>query len=123
MTKLQPFFLTLDPQFSIIFILKKVSAIPKRVDHFNKKLTRPLLIVCSVVPLISQMFKFGGGEIMRSKGEYSLPAVVAGKDVMIRTDVVGSDIPLLLSRSAMKTTGVKMDMENDTANIFGKMFP
>ena len=67
-----------------------------------------------------KMFKFGGGEIMRSKGEYSLPAVVAGKDVMIRTDVVGSDIPLLLSRSAMKTAGVKMDMENDTANIFGK---
>ena len=67
-----------------------------------------------------KMFKFGGGEIMRSKGEYCLPAVVAGKDVMIRTDVVGSDIPLLLSRSAMKTAGVKMDMENDTANIFGK---
>ena len=65
-------------------------------------------------------FKFGGGEIMRSKGEYSLPAVIAGKDVMIRTDVVGSDIPLLLSRSAMKTAGVKMDMENDIANIFGK---
>ena len=57
---------------------------------------------------------------MRSKEEYSLPAVIAGKDVMIRTDVVGSDITLLLSRSAMKTGGVKMDMENDTANIFGK---
>ena len=67
-----------------------------------------------------KMLKFGGGEIMRSKGEYSLPAVVAGKDVLIRTDVVRSDIPLLLSRSAKKTAGVKMDMENDTANIFGK---
>ena len=32
-------FLTLDPQFSVIFILKKVSAIPKSVDHSNKKLT------------------------------------------------------------------------------------
>ena len=68
-------------------------------------------------------FKFGGEEIMRSKGEYSLPAVIAGKDVMIRTDVEGSDIPLLLSRSAMKTAGVKMDMENDIANILGRMFP
>ena len=66
------------------------------------------------------MFKFGGGEIMRSKGEHSLPAVVAGKDVMIRTDVVGSYTPLLLSRSAMKTAGVKTDMKNDTANIFGE---
>ena len=51
------------------------------------------------------MFKLDGGEIMRSKGEHRLPAVVAGKDVMIRTDLVGSDIPLLLSRSAMKTAG------------------
>ena len=67
------------------------------------------------------MFKFGGGEITRSKGEHSLPVVVAGKGVRIRTDVVGSDIPLLLSRSAMITAGVKMDMENDTANIFGKV--
>ena len=39
---------------------------------------------------------------------------------MIRTDLVGSDIPLLLSRSAMKTIGVKMDLGNDTANIIGK---
>ena len=37
-------------------------------------------------------FKFGGGEIMKSKREYCLPAVIAGKDVVIRTDVVGSDI-------------------------------
>lgn len=67
-----------------------------------------------------KIFKFGGGERLKSKGEYRIPAVIAGKDVWIKTNVVGSDIPLLLSRSAMKTAGVKMDMENDTANIFGK---
>ena len=60
-------------------------------------------------------FKFGGGERLKSKGEYSLPVVIAGKAVTIRTDVVESDIPLLLSRSAMKTAGV-----SDTAKIFGK---
>lgn len=65
-------------------------------------------------------FKFGGGERLGSKGEYNLPAMIAGKEVTIRTDVVESDIPLLLSRQAMKTASVKMDLENDTVNIFGQ---
>ena len=68
----------------------------------------------------TRTFKFGGGERLRSKGELKLPAVIAGKEVFIRTDVVDSDIPLLLSRRAMKTAGVKMDLESDTAMIFGK---
>ena len=63
-------------------------------------------------------FKFGGGERLKSKGEYNLPAVIAGKEVTIKTDIVVSDIPLLLSRQAMKTAGVKMDFESDTAQIF-----
>ena len=65
-------------------------------------------------------FKFGGGTCLKSKGEYCLPAFMAGLEVTIRTDVVDSDIPLLLSRSAMKRAGVKMDLESDTATILGK---
>ena len=66
-----------------------------------------------------RMFKFGGGTCLKSKGEYSLPAFMAGKAVTIKTDVVESDIPLLLSRGAMKKAAVKMDLENDTAIIMG----
>ena len=70
---------------------------------------------------ISQkIFKFGGGTRLKSQGEYSIPAVIAGKEVTIKTDVAGSDIPLLLSRTALKTASVKMDLEKDTATIFGK---
>ena len=65
-------------------------------------------------------FKFGGGTRLKSRAEYCLPAVIAGKEVTIKTDVVGSDIPLLLSRTAIKRAGVKMDLENDSATIFGK---
>ena len=65
-------------------------------------------------------FKFGGGKRLKSKGKYNLPAVIAGKEVTIKTDVVESDIPLLLSRQAMETAEVKMDLENDTAQIFDK---
>ena len=83
--------------------------------------------------------KFGAGERFKSKGEYNLPAAIAGKEVTIKTDVESDiplllskqamktagvkmdfDIPLLLSKHAMKTAGVKMDLESDTAQIFDK---
>ena len=55
------------------------------------------------------------GTCLKSKSEYSLPSVIAGKEVMIKTDVVESHIPLLLSRTAFK-----MDLENDSDTIIGK---
>lgn len=67
-----------------------------------------------------KMFKFGGGTRLKSEGEFAIPARIAGKDVTIITDVVDSDIPLLLSRTAMKTAGVKLNLEDDTAEILGK---
>ena len=67
----------------------------------------------------TKWFKSGGGEKLHSQGRYTIPAVLADKDVRIRTDVVDSDIPLLLSKSATKKAKVKMDLENDTAEIYG----
>ena len=67
-----------------------------------------------------RVFEFGGGTYLKSKGEYSLPSVVAGKEGMIKTDVVESDIPLLLSRTAMKKAAIKMDLENDTSTTMRK---
>ena len=42
------------------------------------------------------------------------------KKCLIETDVVESDIPMLMSRSAMKKAGMKLDLLNDKAEIFGK---
>ncbi|KAL5015625.1 hypothetical protein ScPMuIL_007295, partial [Solemya velum] len=60
-----------------------------------------------------RIFKFGGGTRLKSKYEYLIPAYIAGKNITIKTDVVDSDIPLLLSRSAMKKAetvcAVKLD--------------
>ena len=67
-----------------------------------------------------KVFKFGGGETLESKVSYQIPVVLAGRNVTIRTDVVTSDIPLLLSLQEMKNLGVKLDLVNDTAEIFGK---
>ena len=40
--------------------------------------------------------------------------------MLIQTDIVESDIPLLLSRSAMKRAAIKLDLVNDIAVIMGK---
>ena len=68
----------------------------------------------------SRVFKFGGGTQLKSEGEYVIPAVMAGTETRIKTDVVDSDIPLLLSRTAMKKAQVKLDLENDSAEVLGK---
>jgi hypothetical protein len=65
-------------------------------------------------------FKFGGGTRLKSDIEYPLSARRAGKDVTMPTDVVDLDIPFLLSRTAMKTAGVKMNFEDHTVKILGK---
>ena len=64
-------------------------------------------------------FKFGAGPKLNSLGQYSIPATIVGKDVTIITDVVDADVPLLLSKSAMKKAGIRIDIAEDTAIIFG----
>ena len=68
----------------------------------------------------TRMFKFGGGEFLKSIAQYDIPVYLGGKKVIIRTDVVPSDIPLLLSLNAMKKAKIKLDLEQDCATIFGK---
>ena len=67
-----------------------------------------------------KIFKFGGGEKLASIASYDLPAFLAEKEVIIHTDVVESDIPLLLSLQAMKKAKIKLDLEKDSAEIFGQ---
>ena len=67
-----------------------------------------------------EVFKFGGGKVLTSIASLELPGVLADRKVTIKTDVVTSDIPLLLSLETMKKAGVKLDLVNDSAEIFGK---
>lgn len=68
-------------------------------------------------------FTFGGDECLCSKFRYTIPVTLANKAVFIQTDVVDSSIPLLWSRKAMKAAGVKLDIENDSIEIFGEVTP
>ena len=64
-------------------------------------------------------FKFGAGDRMKSLGCVEIPISLNGKNMFLKTEVVATDIPCLLSKKAMKIGRTKIDTENDTINIFG----
>ena len=67
----------------------------------------------------NKMFKFGNNGMLNSLGKYTVPVVIAGKRCMIEFDIIDSDIPLLMSKSAMKKMKMKINLENDTVDIWG----
>ena len=67
--------------------------------------------------------KFGNGNKLKSFYKVSLPCVIADIKVSIITDVVDSDIPLLLSKDSMKRAGTCLNFENDSVTMFKKKIP
>ena len=69
----------------------------------------------------STSFRFGGNDVKRSLGYYSIPISVAGKNVILQTDVITSNIPCLVSKAAMKKAGGIINLEEDSIRLFGKV--
>ena len=65
-------------------------------------------------------FRFGDGGVQKSMKKVKIPVTIVGKKVLIETDVVDCDIPLLWSKPSMKRADVKLNLEDDTAMIFGR---
>ena len=57
---------------------------------------------------------------VKSLKKVTLPCVIAKMNVKIISDVVDADIPLLLSKTAMKRARMTLNFNNDTAEMFGK---
>ena len=68
-------------------------------------------------------FKFGNGNKLNSLYKVILPCVITDIEVSIITDVVNSDIPLLLSKDAMKRAGTCLTFEDDTVTMLKKKIP
>ena len=64
-------------------------------------------------------FKFGNGKVHQSNRKVSFPAEIGELNVIIESDVICNDLPLLLSRSSMKKAGTKLDFEHDKVIMFG----
>ena len=65
-------------------------------------------------------FRFGDGTVFISRKKAVIPAEIGGKLVKIKTDVIEADIPLLLSKNAMKATNTVIHFQSDRVNMFGK---
>ena len=68
-------------------------------------------------------FKFGDGNKLNSLYKVILPCVIADIEVSIITDVVNSDIALLLSKDTIKRAGTCFDFEDDTVTMLKKKIP
>ena len=65
-------------------------------------------------------FKFGDGETADSLKSVIIPAQIGNSVIMIQTDVTSNELPLLLSKDAMKKANTKIDFTNDKINILGQ---
>ena len=65
-------------------------------------------------------FKFGSGQVYDSVGRVTFPAVLGSTKVLISSDVVDTEIPLLLSKATMKKAKTIIDFENDYVMMFGE---
>lgn len=65
-------------------------------------------------------FTFGDGRSVSSLKRVVLPCRICGVNATISTDVVKCNIPLLLSKSAMRRAKMTIDFEHDLITIMGK---
>ena len=65
-------------------------------------------------------FKFGNPTIYSSIYQVTFPGKIGSKDVDIVSDVIDVDIPLLISKIAMKKANTVIDFKNDVVRMFGE---
>ena len=67
-----------------------------------------------------QKFTFGDGRSVTSKRKVTIPCWMGGERGRLTTDVVDSNIPLLLSRRSMKRSEMVLDFKNDKVQVNGR---
>ena len=68
-------------------------------------------------------FRFGGGDVFCSNEFVHVPCVFGGKNIYFKCNVVKCNIPLLISKAAMKKMEMIIDTKNDTVRFFDAVFP
>ena len=71
----------------------------------------------------SSKFKFGDGETIESLYSTTIPCVLGKKELLLTTEIVEENIPLLLSSETMKRLKINLNFEHDQITIFGNSHP
>ena len=62
---------------------------------------------------------FGSGENHRAHQKYIIPVRIHDQMMMLETQILAADIPLVISMEEMRKAGVKLDLQNDKVTIHG----
>ena len=65
-------------------------------------------------------FRFGNPTIYKSIYKVTFPATIGSKKILISADVIGVEIPLLISKAAMKKANTVINFKHDTVRMFGE---
>ena len=68
-------------------------------------------------------YKFGSGDIVYSFKKSILPVYLGNNKGSLETEVVDTELPLLISKSAMKASGMVLDFQKDTAQFGDQELP
>ena len=68
----------------------------------------------------TNIYRFGNGNLFTAIEKVGIPLALGKQHVMPNTDIIVSDIPLLLSRKSMKKNDMTLDFNNDNAVVFGE---
>ena len=68
----------------------------------------------------TRKFKFGDATVYESIHAVLIPAVISSKRIMIEADVIETEIPLLLSKGAMKKAETVIHFKEDRVTMFGR---
>ena len=69
------------------------------------------------------VYRFGDGRRVNASKCITIPCVLADNKVLIKTDVVPNNIPLLLSKYSMKKAEMVLDLKHDSVTVFNKKVP
>ena len=65
-------------------------------------------------------FRFGNPTVYNSLHKVTIPASIGSKQILISTDVIDLDIPLLISKEAMKKSNTVINFGQDNVEMFGE---
>ena len=66
------------------------------------------------------LFRFGDSSVQHATKSVKISAQINKNNIKINADVIDGEIPLLLSKGAMKKAGAVINLEKDEVIMFGK---
>ena len=70
---------------------------------------------------LQNTYRLGNGKLFLACQNVDIPISLGSWNVLLNTNIVASDIPLLLSRKSMKKANMTLDFKNDHAVIFDQL--